>query len=88
MCVSLISVCSGLHKFLTSHPDDINIVSLQAFRHLSENVLLDLWNPRGFHTYMDEDCMLQIKKLALQMPATGIEERILLHYFIRLSVTK
>ncbi|CAE7240303.1 unnamed protein product, partial [Symbiodinium microadriaticum] len=58
----------------------------QVFKHMGENVMKDRWNPRGFHTYMDEDCMLQIKKLAMQMPCTGMEERLLLRYFIRLSL--
>ncbi|CAE7745613.1 hypothetical protein AK812_SmicGene19792 [Symbiodinium microadriaticum] len=57
-----------------------------AYLHLAENVLVDRWNPRGFHAFMDEDTVLQWKRLAVQMPSTAMEERLLMRYLIRLSV--
>ncbi|CAE7369126.1 RE2 [Symbiodinium sp. CCMP2592] len=59
-----------------------------AFDHLAENVLIDRWNPRGFHAFMDEDLVLQWKRLALQMPSTAMEERRLIRYLIRLSLKR
>ncbi|CAE7468247.1 unnamed protein product [Symbiodinium microadriaticum] len=77
---------------LAQHASDAGVLRWKilpkhhAYLHLAENVLVDRWNPRGFHAFMDEDTVLQWKRLAVQMPSTAMEERLLMRYLIRLSV--
>ena len=60
---------------------------LQAFGHILEDVVADRENPRGYHCYIDEDAVLQWKRLAIAAPAPALEERTMTRYLVRLGAT-
>ena len=52
--------------------------------HMSSDVLYELWNPRSYHGFSDEDFIGQIKCLARRVHIDTLELRVIQRYLLRL----
>ena len=60
-------------------------MQVQVFKHLNEDMQKCLISARSFHAFVDEDCVLQWKKLAQNMSSNALEEKMLFRYLLRLG---
>ena len=60
----------------------------QVFQHVNEDMLQTEESARSYHAFIDEDCVLQWKKLATNMSSHGLEEKLLLRYLLRLGAVE
>ncbi|CAE7241947.1 unnamed protein product, partial [Symbiodinium sp. CCMP2456] len=77
----------GLSKHASSHSllRWKVLPKLHVFKHLNEDMLATLISARSYHAFVDEDCVLQWKKLVLNMSSNALEEKMLLRYLLRLG---
>ena len=80
ICFEISSVSSTCYSYC-----NVNAALPQAYGHIQEDILEKLENPRAYHCFTDEDSVHQWKKLAIAMPATCIEDRMMTRYLIRLG---
>eukprot|EP00439_Symbiodinium_sp_Y106_P057537 s1304_g8.t1 len=62
--------------------------SLFVFKHVNEDMLATEQSARSYHAFVDEDCVLQWKKLATNMSSHALEEKLLLRYLLRLGAVE
>ncbi|CAE7336021.1 unnamed protein product [Symbiodinium sp. CCMP2592] len=71
-------------KVLPKHHEPRMIV----FKHVNEDMVKTEQSARSYHAFVDEDCVLQWKKLATNMSSHALEEKLLLRYLLRLGAVE
>ena len=62
-----------------------DLVTAKAFMEINHSMLVERYNARFFHAYLDEDCMGSMKGIARRVHRKLLEMRVLMRWLLRLK---